>query len=67
MPDLFKLSVAKFMYSFASGELHDHFDNYFSDIASVHKYKTRLAFLQKNIIYRDENVSGSTFFKVCWF
>ena len=25
----------------------NHFDNYFSDIASVHKYQTRLASLQK--------------------
>jgi len=25
------------------------FDNYFSDIALVHKYETRVAFLQNNI------------------
>jgi len=30
------LSVAKFTYSFDNGELPTDFDNYFSDIASVH-------------------------------
>jgi len=48
--DLFKLSVAKSMYSFYSGGLPNSFDNYFAEIASVHKYQTRLASLQ-NIIY----------------
>ena len=43
--DLFQLSVAKFMYSFCNGGLPDHFDNYFAEIASVHKYQTRLASL----------------------
>jgi len=37
MPDLFQLSVAKFMYSFYNGGLPNHFDNYFAKIASVHK------------------------------
>jgi len=46
-PDLFKLSVAKFMYSFGNDEVPNHFDSYFSEIASVHKYQTRLASLQK--------------------
>jgi len=45
--DLFKLSVAKFMYCFDDGELPNHFDNYFSEIASVHKYQTRLVSLHK--------------------
>jgi len=45
--DLFQLSVAKFIYSFYNGSLPNHFDNYFSEIASVHKYQTRLASLQK--------------------
>ena len=44
--DLFQLSVAKFMYSFYNGGLPNHFDNYFAEIASVHKYQTRLASLQ---------------------
>jgi len=34
------------MYSFDNGELPNHFDNYFPDIASVHKYHTRLTSLQ---------------------
>ena len=42
IPDLFQLSVAKFMYSFYNGGLSNHFDNYFTEIASVHKYQTRL-------------------------
>jgi len=46
-PDLFQLSVAKFMYSFYNGGLRHHFDNYFAEIASVQKYQTRLASLQK--------------------
>jgi len=45
--DLFKLPVAKSMYSFYSGGLPNHFDSYFAEIASVHKYQTRLASLQK--------------------
>jgi len=45
--DLFKLSVAKFMYSFCSGGLPNHIDNYFAEIASVHKYQTRFVSLQK--------------------
>jgi len=45
--NLFQLSVAKFMYSFYNGGLPNHFDNYFAEIASVHKYQTRLASLQK--------------------
>jgi len=35
------------MYSFDNGELPNYLDNYFSDIASVHKFQTRLAYLQK--------------------
>jgi len=45
MPDLFKLSVANYMYSFYNGGLPYHFDNYFAEIASVHEYQTRLASL----------------------
>jgi len=44
------MSVAKFMYSFYSGGLPSRFDNYFAEIASVHKYQTRLASLQKNYL-----------------
>ena len=47
IPDLFQLSVAKFMHSFYNGGLPTHFDNYFAEIASVHKYQTKLASLQK--------------------
>jgi len=68
IPDLFQLSVAKFMYSFCNGGLPNHFefDNYFAEIASVLKYQTRLASLQKYylIFTQNENVSGSAFSKV---
>ena len=37
IPDLYQLSVATFMYSFYNGGLPNHFDNYFVEIASVHK------------------------------
>jgi len=50
MPDFFKLSVGKVMYSFDNGKIPNHFDNY-SDIVSVHNYQTGL--LYKNIIYPD--------------
>jgi len=40
---LTKFSVAYLMYSFDNDELPNHLDNYFSEIASVHKYQTRLA------------------------
>ena len=35
------------MYTFHSGGLPNHFDNCYADIASVHKYQTRPASLQK--------------------
>ena len=52
IPDLFQLSVAKFMYSFCNGGLPNYFDNYFAEIASVHKYQIRLASLQKYYLPR---------------
>ena len=60
IPDLFQLSVAKFMYSFYNGGLPNHFDNYYAEIASVHKYR----FFAKILFTQNENVSGSAFFKV---
>ena len=58
MPDLFQLSVAKFMYSFYNGRLPNHFDNYFAEIASVHKYQTRLASLQKYYLPKMKTTRG---------
>ena len=58
IPDLFKLSVAKFMYSFYNGGLPNHFDNYFTEIASVHKYQKRLASLQKYYLPRMKTSLG---------
>jgi len=52
IPDLFQFSVVKFMYSFFNGGLPHHFDNYFAEIASVHKYQTKLASLQKYYLPR---------------
>jgi len=66
IPDLFQLSVAKFMYSFYNDGLPNHFDNYFAEIASVLKYQTRLSSLQKILFTQNENISGSAFFKVYW-
>jgi len=57
-PDLFQLSVAKFMYSFHNGGLPNHFDNYFAEIASVHKYQTRPASLQKYYLPRMKTSLG---------
>ena len=39
------------MFSFHHGGLPNHFDNYFAEIASVHKYQ-RLASLQKYYLSR---------------
>jgi len=58
IPDLFQLSVAKFMYSFDNGRLPNHFDNYFAEIASVHKYQTRLASLQNYYLPRMKTSLG---------
>jgi len=58
IPDLFQLSVAKFMYSFFKGGLRNHLDNYFVEIASVHKYQTRLASLQKYYLPRMKTSLG---------
>jgi len=38
IPNLFKLSVAKFMYSFCGGGFHTHIDDYIAEIASAQKY-----------------------------
>jgi len=35
------------MFSFCNGGLPNHFDNYFTEIASVHEYQASLAALQK--------------------
>jgi len=56
--DSFQLSVAKFMYSFHNGALPNHFDNCFAEIASVHKYQTRLAYLQKYYLPRMKTSLG---------
>jgi len=58
IPDLFQLSVAKFMYSFYNGELPNHFDNYFAEIASVHKYQKRRASLQNYYLPRMKTSLG---------
>jgi len=58
IPDLFQLSVAKFMYSFQNGGLPNHFDSYFAEIASVHKYQTRLVSLQKYYLPRMKTTLG---------
>ena len=58
IPDLFQLLAAKFMYSFHNGGLPNHFDNYFAEIASVHKYQTRLASLQKYYLPRMKTSLG---------
>ena len=58
IPDLFQLSVAKFMYSFYNGGLPNHFDGYFAEIASIHKYQTRLASPQKYYIPRMKTSLG---------
>jgi len=52
IPDLFKLSVAKFMYSFDNGKLPKQFNNYFFDITSVPKCQTRLVSLKKYRLLR---------------
>jgi len=46
------------MYSFYNGALPNHFDNYFAEIASVHKYQTRLASLQKYYLPRMKTSLG---------
>ena len=43
IPNLFKLSDAKFMYSFCGGGLPTHIDDYIAEIASVQKYHIRRA------------------------
>jgi len=50
--DLFKLSVAKFMYSFYNCGLPNPLDNYFAEIASDHNSETGVASLQKYYLPR---------------
>jgi len=67
IPDLLKLSVAKFMHSFYNDGLPNHFDNYSTEIASVHKYISNKTCLFAKILFtQNVNVSGSAFFKVYW-
>jgi len=56
--DLFKLSVAKFMYSFYNGALPNPLDNYFAEIASVHNSQTGVASMQKYYLPRMETSLG---------
>jgi len=58
IPDIFQSSVAKFMYSFYNGGLPSNFDKYFAEIASVHKYQTRLASLQNYYLPRIKTSLG---------
>jgi len=58
IPVLFQLSVAKFMYSFHNGWLPNHFDNYFAEISSAHKYQTRLASMQNYYLARMKTYLG---------
>ena len=46
------------MYSFYNGELPNHFDNYFAEIASVHKYQKRRAYLQNYYLPRMKTSLG---------
>jgi len=52
IPNLFKLSVAKFMYNFYGGGLPTHIEDYFAEIASVQKYHIRRASLQTYYLQR---------------
>jgi len=38
-------------WSFDNGELLKHFDNYYSDIVSVHRYQRQGLLFCKNMIY----------------
>jgi len=51
------------MYSAYNGGLPNHFDNYFTEIASVHKYQTRLAALQKYYLPSMKTSLGQLFSK----
>ena len=42
IPDLFKLSVAKFMYSFYNGGLPIPLDNYFAEIAVYRRFRNTI-------------------------
>ena len=58
IPDLYKLSVAKLMYSFYNGGLSNHFDNYFTEISTVHNNQTRHASWQKYYLPRMKTSLG---------
>jgi len=51
------------MYAFYNGGLPNQFDNYFAEIASVHKYQTRLASLQNYYSPRIKTSLGQLSFK----
>jgi len=46
------------MYSFYNAGLRNHFDNYFTEIASVHKYQKSFASLQKCYLPRMKTSLG---------
>jgi len=48
------------MCSFRNGGLPNHFDIYFTEIASVHKYQKNLAALQKYYLRRMNTYVGQS-------
>ena len=65
-PDLCRLLVAKLMCSFDYRGLPNHFDNYFTEIASVHNCQTSLASLQKYYLPRMKTFLGQLSVQVYW-
>jgi len=43
-----------------------NFDNYFPDVASIQKYQNQVFNFPKISFTKNENVSGSAFFKIFW-
>jgi len=63
IPDLFNCQMPNSCIPFYNGGLPNHFDNYFAEISSVHKYKKSLASLQKYYLPRTKTSLGQLSWK----
>jgi len=64
LPKIYTLSVGKFMHSYHSKLLPNHFDEYFIPINSIHSHSTRLATSNNLFLPRVNSSSGKC--SLCW-
>ena len=66
LTDLYKLERAKFMYKFENGLLPISFNNYFTNLKSIHSYNTRYKVKSKFFLPGFRTNYGKKHTSVCW-